>query len=391
MANSVRKNTVKLVFGPGVKVPSYLDVLRFTMDNLKLSAADMHSIYKDENGGQFYVKLVDEETFAAFVADTDEEYTFKFEDGSSAKVTVEQASRIFRYVRIFNLPPEIEDSAIQYVLGQYGTIRQHVRERFPSEMKVDIFNGVRGVHMEVSKEIPAHLYVGHFRARIFYEGLKNKCFFCKAEGHVKQNCPKLAAISTGSGSGGAAPLSRPVKPVIDGGKPMTLNMTKLTPKVTTTTTTATTPQQQSTNTEEPSGSTTALKKQLTNTGTSSASTAVPTVTPPTEPRASSTNIATSTKQAAVGAEAAKVAQSTTTSRSADTDTEDMDAEVSEIDRQKLMKRTLSSSPDCSGGEGEASGGKGEEGRAAPSAEDNNLAGFTTVKPVKKSGGKKKKK
>ncbi|KAL1403769.1 hypothetical protein pipiens_019217 [Culex pipiens pipiens] len=200
MASNVRKNTVRLVFGPGVKVPSYLEVLKFTMNNLKLSAADMHTIYKDENGGQFYVKLVDEESFAAFIADTDEEYIFKFEDGSTAKVTVEQASRIFRYVRIFNLPPEIEDSAIQYVMGQYGTIRQHVRERFPSEMKVDIFNGVRGVHMEVSKEIPAHLYVGHFRARFFYEGLKNKCFFCKAEGHVKQNCPKLAAISTASGS-----------------------------------------------------------------------------------------------------------------------------------------------------------------------------------------------
>ncbi|KAL1378134.1 hypothetical protein pipiens_004046 [Culex pipiens pipiens] len=327
MASNVRKNTVRLVFGPGVKVPLYLEVLKFTMNNLKLFAADMHTIYKDENGGQFYVKLVDEESFAAFIADTDEEYIFKFEDGSTAKVTVEQASRIFRYVRIFNLPLEIEDSAIQYVMGQYGTIRQHVRERFPSEMKVDIFNGVRGVHMEVSKEIPAHLYVGHFRARIFYEGLKNKCFFCKAEGHVKQNCPKLAAIRTGSESStqpGAAFLGRPVKPVIENGKPMTLEMTTLTPTAITKPITVTSTEQQLTTTEEQSGSTT-----------------VPIGTPPAGPKTrpivapnavpnavlkavpNATPVATS---ATAAAEAAEVVQNTSTN--------DMDAENAWLSSQR---------------------------------------------------------
>lgn len=151
------------------------------------------------------------------------------------KVQVDQACRIFRYVRIFNLPPEIEDRDIQYVLGQYGTIRQHVRERFPSELNVNIFTGVRGVHMEISREIPAHLYVGHFRARIFYDGLKNKCFYCKNEGHEKSNCPKLAAATTNGGgaSGSAAkqqgslPLGRPARPVIDSSAPGTSTMTVL--------------------------------------------------------------------------------------------------------------------------------------------------------------------
>lgn len=234
MASSVRKNTVKLVFGPGSKVPTYLEVLKFAIGNLTLSATDINSIYKDENGGQFYVKLVDEPTFAAFVAGSDEQYTFKFDDGSTAAVQVEQASRIFRYVRIFNLPPEIEDREIQYVLGQYGTIRQHVRERFPAEMNVNIFTGVRGVHMEISKEIPAHLYVGHFRARIYYEGLKNKCFFCKEEGHVKAECPKLASRSKDHGKpskqSGGSTLRRPQKPVVDIGESSGPSMTVLVPK-----------------------------------------------------------------------------------------------------------------------------------------------------------------
>lgn len=238
MANSVRKNTVKLVFGPGSKVPSHLEVLKFSLGNLKLSAADIHSIYKDENGGQFYVKVIDEPTFSAFIADSEENYSFSYDDGSVTEVQVDQACRIFRYVRIFNLPPEIEDREIQYVLGQYGTIRQHVRERFPSEVNVNIFTGVRGVHMEVSREIPAHLYVGHFRARIFYDGLKNKCFYCKSEGHEKSNCPKLAAAATrGGGAGGstskapgASSLGRPTRPVIDTAAPDVAVMTTLTPK-----------------------------------------------------------------------------------------------------------------------------------------------------------------
>lgn len=235
MANSVRKNTVKLVFGPGSKVPSHLEVLKFSLGNLKLSAADIHSIYKDENGGQFYVKVIDEPTFSAFIADSDESYSFNYDDGSVTEVQVDQACRIFRYVRIFNLPPEIEDREIQYVLGQYGTIRQHVRERFPSEVNVNIFTGVRGVHMEVSREIPAHLYVGHFRARIFYDGLKNKCFYCKSEGHEKSNCPKLAAAAARGGNSGtstskpssSSPLGRPAKPVIDTSAPSAAVMTTL--------------------------------------------------------------------------------------------------------------------------------------------------------------------
>lgn len=56
MASSLRKNTVKLVFGPDSNIPSHLDVLKFSLEMLKLSTADIHSIYKEENGGKFYTK-----------------------------------------------------------------------------------------------------------------------------------------------------------------------------------------------------------------------------------------------------------------------------------------------------------------------------------------------
>lgn len=199
METGVRKNTMKLCFEAGTRNPAHLEVLKFIVDSLKLSAADLHSVYKDENDGNFYLKFMDEVIFARFVNELDEHYRFRHNDGAESFVQLVPASRIFRYVRIFNLPPEIEDQAIASALRQYGTIRQHVRERYPLDYKFSVFSGVRGVHMEVSKEIPANLFVGHFRARIYYDGLKNRCFHCKEEGHLKSSCPKLATGSSGSG------------------------------------------------------------------------------------------------------------------------------------------------------------------------------------------------
>lgn len=201
MESSVRKNTLKLCFESGAKIPSHLEVLRFVTGHLDLSAADLHSVYKDENDGLFFIKFLDDGKFNEFCNHVEEAYAFKYDDGSRTPVTLAMASRIFRYVRIFNLPPEIDDKAIALVLGQFGTVRQQVRERYPAEYNLSVFSGVRGVHMEIAKEIPANIFIGHFRARIYYDGLKNRCFYCKEEGHLKANCPKLAAVSTASGGG----------------------------------------------------------------------------------------------------------------------------------------------------------------------------------------------
>lgn len=198
-----RKNTVKLVFATSARVPIHLDVLRFMMRVLKIPATDVHSVYKDENDQRFYVKFIDENSFNRFSSTMEEQYWFEYADGEKIRVQLEMASRQFKYVRIFNLPPETEDKDIAAVLGQFGRIRQHVRERYPADYGYQVFSGVRGVHIEIEKEIPANLYIGHFRARCYYEGLKNKCFFCKAEGHNKANCPKLAEIKEKGVSGPA--------------------------------------------------------------------------------------------------------------------------------------------------------------------------------------------
>lgn len=191
--DKTRKNTLKIVFGTAAKIPQHMDVLRFVGGTLKISAASVHSIYKDENEQQFYIKFIDDAAFNLFTATIEEQYTFEYIDLSTSVVRLDVASSLFRYVRIFNLPPEIEDKDIATVLGQFGVIRQHVREKYPAAYGFSVYSGVRGVHMEISKEIPANLFIGHYKARLYYEGLKNKCFYCKGEGHLKATCPKLSS------------------------------------------------------------------------------------------------------------------------------------------------------------------------------------------------------
>lgn len=200
METRVRKNTVKLVCSSGSKTPAHLEVLKFALQHLKVPPADLHSVYRDENENRFYLKFIDEAKFSNFIQSLEETYTFPYEDGSTTRVHLEMASRIFRYVRIFSLPPEIDDKDIAHVLGQYGTIRQHVKERFAAAHGVNIYTGVRGIHMEVAKEIPPQVYIGHFRARIYYDGMKNKCFLCKGEGHVKADCPRAVPKDGGNSS-----------------------------------------------------------------------------------------------------------------------------------------------------------------------------------------------
>lgn len=117
-------------------------------------------------------------------------HTFRYSNGTTVEIRMTVAGGCIRYVRVFDLPPEISDLEVSLVFGKYGTIKRMVRERFPAELKLDLFTGVRGIYMDIKKEIPSTLFVANRRARLYYEGLKQRCFLCKEEGHLKADCPQ---------------------------------------------------------------------------------------------------------------------------------------------------------------------------------------------------------
>lgn len=52
-----------------------------------------------------------------------------------------------RYVKVFDLPPEVSDDALTQEMGKFGTVQQVVKKKFPANLGLDHwFTGERGVH-----------------------------------------------------------------------------------------------------------------------------------------------------------------------------------------------------------------------------------------------------
>lgn len=119
-----------------------------------------------------------------------EQLNFHYADGKIVVVRMSPAGGNVQYVKIYDLPPEVPDSDLALVLGKYGEVKRVVREKFPADLGLDMYTGVRGVYMDVRKEIPNSLHFRNRKGNIFYQGNKNLCFLCKMEGHRMNSCPK---------------------------------------------------------------------------------------------------------------------------------------------------------------------------------------------------------
>jgi Zinc knuckle len=118
------------------------------------------------------------------------EQNFKFESGAMVKVQLSEANGNLKYVRIFNLIPEVEDVHIENALRELGQIKKHIREKFPASLDVDIYTGVRGIYIEMEKPLPPFMAIGNLRAKFSYHGMSEGCFNCNSMEHQKKDCPK---------------------------------------------------------------------------------------------------------------------------------------------------------------------------------------------------------
>lgn len=186
-------NTVQFRFPPGSPRPSWMEVASF-MKRLDTDVMLIETVYKTAHDRSLFVKFASREAMEESLRKNAEPLQFVYASGKSIEVQMSIAGTNVRYIRIFDLPPELSDESLSVALGAFGKVHRVIREKFPPSSGLGhISTGVRGVHMDVEINIPSTIGVANREGRVYYDGLKETCFSCQAVGHRKDACPQRQA------------------------------------------------------------------------------------------------------------------------------------------------------------------------------------------------------
>lgn len=193
----LKVNSLRVRFESGSAEPADADIFAFMRDKMKLRPDELLSMYKDKMTMSVIIKFRTEEDMLKALGRLPGTMDFVIDKYRSCKVTLSAANSVVRYVRLFNLPPEIEDKEIWAVMSKYGNIQRMVRETYGAETGYPIWTSVRGLYVELKEgeEIPASVSIRNIRARVYYEGLVNKCYQCGSTEHIKVDCPKRRSVN----------------------------------------------------------------------------------------------------------------------------------------------------------------------------------------------------
>ncbi|XP_029734493.2 uncharacterized protein LOC115269851 [Aedes albopictus] len=190
MSGGVIENSVKFCFPLSAPRPTWAEIAAF-LKSLDSSVTDMEAVYKMGDDRSLRIKFRNAAAMEDALHKNDGVLKFKYVNGKSVDVRMLPAGVNIQYVRIFDVPPEVTDDDLLAVISKFGKVQRLVREKFPPELGLDhLFTGVRGLFMEVEENIPPTLDVLNWKAIVFYEELRNKCFLCHSEGHRKNTCPQ---------------------------------------------------------------------------------------------------------------------------------------------------------------------------------------------------------
>lgn len=183
-------NTVQFRFPPASPRPSWSEIANF-VKQLEEDLLLIETAYRTAHDRSLFVKFVSREAMIGSLKKNAEPRRFLYTNGTAVEVRMSIAGSTLRYVRVFDLPPEVSDEKLSLAMGKYGKVERLVREKFPADLGLGhMYTGVRGVYIELNKEIPPAIEVGKRRGHVFYDGLKDTCFLCHAVGHRKNSCPQ---------------------------------------------------------------------------------------------------------------------------------------------------------------------------------------------------------
>lgn len=196
MENSVRKNTVVFAFDKETRrvQPTTLEIDDWITQVLGINPDSVHTAQLDSDNYCVFVKFLDAVTVDRLLSRTGKHVEYVHRDGTKSKVSVKRAGSAYKTVRVLNVPIEVDNGKIRDALAKYGEVKEIFNERWSKQYKLQCFNGVRSVEMEVKTNIPSYISVEGQRAHIVYSGQTPTCHVCNEADHLRQDCPRRAVV-----------------------------------------------------------------------------------------------------------------------------------------------------------------------------------------------------
>lgn len=186
----LRKNTFSGTFEGDTEAVRAIDVHRVVFTKLGLTSTDIWCIQCELGIKKFYVKLTKEEKLREVLSRRSVDYAFQ--DGTKTTVKLEDAGQGVTTVRVFRLPPEVDNSHVRGAFAPYGRVLEVYDEKWANYEGCGLRNGIRGVRIEIQEnaKIPTWFKIRGVEVKAEHSGQRETCRKCHEPGHNLYLCPK---------------------------------------------------------------------------------------------------------------------------------------------------------------------------------------------------------
>lgn len=186
-----KPSTVRFQYPFGSTIPKEEE---FTALLKEREVAEDHvdAIYSERKRRSILVKFKTQELADNFLDKAGYTISFKYSNDVKVDLKISDANVDVTMVRIFELPPEIEDDEVIEAFKTYGVVKTVMREHTNPRSGFAVYNGIRRIFMEITDEIPNLMSIDGVMRRVYYDGQTEICFRCQKEGHKRFACPLAA-------------------------------------------------------------------------------------------------------------------------------------------------------------------------------------------------------
>jgi hypothetical protein len=198
----IRENTIEFDFSNFKREKPPVSVIHTWLKNdIKIKIEFIEGLQVDNEKSLVYIKYVNKECFEKHGLPLCGEQKFTDNKKKIWHVPVREVSDV-TYVRVLNVPMEVEMELIQNVLKDYGEIVSSIYEKWGRGYDLPVKSGVRAFRMVLKKPVPSYLSIpladmdgsdddfDFITAQIIYTGQTKTCRICKDDTHFARNCPR---------------------------------------------------------------------------------------------------------------------------------------------------------------------------------------------------------